>query len=250
MSISAQSQASVPPAPAWIVTKALQWSLGPLSIDCSSNASKSLLSLLRGRRGCRRRTRRRRPPRPARSRPARSSPWPTRASNGLMTPLSVFSSAMTALALSWSFQNVGPSISAWRLVAAGLLFAEVKESLVGGRSDRSRSWPIASARHPSALHSSLQDEIKTFAAVALARPGGRPARFDDPLKPIARTATSPVDRPAGRAPHGPDPDHELFDPHRTPVVGRLAPSPTGGLHLGHARTFLIAWLAARRPADG
>jgi glutamyl-tRNA synthetase len=30
------------------------------------------------------------------------------------------------------------------------------------------------------------------------------------------------------------------------VIGRLAPSPTGGLHLGHARTFLIAWLAARR----
>lgn len=29
-------------------------------------------------------------------------------------------------------------------------------------------------------------------------------------------------------------------------TGRLAPSPTGGLHLGHARTFLIAWLAARR----
>ncbi len=32
----------------------------------------------------------------------------------------------------------------------------------------------------------------------------------------------------------------------SPVVGRLAPSPTGGLHLGHARTFLIAWLAARQ----
>src|SRR3954447_25657014 len=30
-----------------------------------------------------------------------------------------------------------------------------------------------------------------------------------------------------------------------PIAGRLAPSPTGGLHLGHARTFLIAWLAAR-----
>src|SRR5262249_45132779 len=29
------------------------------------------------------------------------------------------------------------------------------------------------------------------------------------------------------------------------TVGRLAPSPTGGLHLGHARTFLIAWVAAR-----
>ncbi|MDX2037670.1 MAG: tRNA glutamyl-Q(34) synthetase GluQRS [Isosphaeraceae bacterium] len=29
------------------------------------------------------------------------------------------------------------------------------------------------------------------------------------------------------------------------VVGRLAPSPTGGLHVGHARTFLVAWLAVR-----
>ncbi len=31
-----------------------------------------------------------------------------------------------------------------------------------------------------------------------------------------------------------------------PACGRLAPSPTGGLHLGHARSFLIAWLASRR----
>lgn len=30
-----------------------------------------------------------------------------------------------------------------------------------------------------------------------------------------------------------------------PVVGRLAPSPTGAQHLGNARTYLIAWLAAR-----
>lgn len=29
------------------------------------------------------------------------------------------------------------------------------------------------------------------------------------------------------------------------VVGRLAPSPTGLLHLGHARTFLVAWWSAR-----
>ena len=28
-------------------------------------------------------------------------------------------------------------------------------------------------------------------------------------------------------------------------VGRLAPSPTGALHLGNVRTFLIAWLRAR-----
>ncbi len=32
-------------------------------------------------------------------------------------------------------------------------------------------------------------------------------------------------------------------------VGRLAPSPTGAQHVGNARTYLIAWLAARR-ADG
>jgi glutamyl-tRNA synthetase len=28
-------------------------------------------------------------------------------------------------------------------------------------------------------------------------------------------------------------------------TGRLAPTPSGGLHLGNARTFLIAWLSAR-----
>jgi len=31
----------------------------------------------------------------------------------------------------------------------------------------------------------------------------------------------------------------------TPPVGRLAPSPTGLLHLGHARTFLLAWWSIR-----
>jgi glutamyl-tRNA synthetase len=30
-----------------------------------------------------------------------------------------------------------------------------------------------------------------------------------------------------------------------PVVGRLAPSPTGAQHLGNARTYLLAWLSAR-----
>lgn len=30
-----------------------------------------------------------------------------------------------------------------------------------------------------------------------------------------------------------------------PVVGRLAPSPTGAQHVGNARTYLIAWLSAR-----
>src|SRR3954449_12278791 len=31
-----------------------------------------------------------------------------------------------------------------------------------------------------------------------------------------------------------------------PPAGRLAPSPTGAQHVGNARTYLIAWLAARR----
>ncbi len=30
------------------------------------------------------------------------------------------------------------------------------------------------------------------------------------------------------------------------IVGRLAPSPTGALHLGNARSFLLAWLHARQ----
>lgn len=35
----------------------------------------------------------------------------------------------------------------------------------------------------------------------------------------------------------------LYD--RRMVTGRLAPTPSGGLHLGNARTFLVAWLSAR-----
>ena len=38
-----------------------------------------------------------------------------------------------------------------------------------------------------------------------------------------------------------------MDSHRptVAVTGRLAPTPSGGLHLGNARTFLVAWLSAR-----
>jgi glutamyl-tRNA synthetase len=35
------------------------------------------------------------------------------------------------------------------------------------------------------------------------------------------------------------------NPATLPHRGRLAPSPTGAQHIGNARTFLIAWLAAR-----
>jgi glutamyl-tRNA synthetase len=33
--------------------------------------------------------------------------------------------------------------------------------------------------------------------------------------------------------------------HSPPVVGRLAPSPTGAQHIGNARTYLLAWLSVR-----
>lgn len=38
---------------------------------------------------------------------------------------------------------------------------------------------------------------------------------------------------------------EVLEKPLTPYVGRLAPSPTGALHLGNVRTFMIAWLRAR-----
>lgn len=36
-----------------------------------------------------------------------------------------------------------------------------------------------------------------------------------------------------------------FCSRQTTTTGRLAPSPTGGLHIGNARTFLFAWLVVR-----
>lgn len=37
----------------------------------------------------------------------------------------------------------------------------------------------------------------------------------------------------------------MSHPHEVPARGRLAPSPTGVLHLGNARSFLLAWLDVR-----
>jgi glutamyl-tRNA synthetase len=37
----------------------------------------------------------------------------------------------------------------------------------------------------------------------------------------------------------------LNDAHERPLIGRLAPSPTGAQHIGNARTYLLAWLSVR-----
>src|SRR3954454_10885320 len=51
-----------------------------------------------------------------------------------------------------------------------------------------------------------------------------------------RTAPLPVTHAA----------HSIFrSPAATAVRGRFAPSPTGALHVGNARTALLAWLHAR-----
>ena len=61
-------------------------------------------------------------------------------------------------------------------------------------------------------------------------------------------ARSGAPAPADRAPGGgaaPQPSAPSDAPAPAPIVGRLAPSPTGELHVGHARSFLLAWWHAR-----
>src|SRR5260221_109178 len=36
-----------------------------------------------------------------------------------------------------------------------------------------------------------------------------------------------------------------MSPENSPIIGRLAPSPTGAQHVGNARTYLLAWLSIR-----
>ena len=147
ISISDQSQASVPPAPAWIVTNALQWSFGPLSIERNSNAVKSASACLQAARISSSNS-----SVSASSASSivawRLSAWRTRASNGLRTVLRPFSSCDDGLGL----LLVVPEGRAVHLllerVAMRLLFAEVKESLAVGGSCRSRLWPFVSVRRP------------------------------------------------------------------------------------------------------
>ncbi|ARA92330.1 tRNA glutamyl-Q(34) synthetase GluQRS [Rhodothermaceae bacterium RA] len=71
-------------------------------------------------------------------------------------------------------------------------------------------------------------------------------KVDTPLPDPLRRLSRP-ERPVA-SPPGPDPsppaDGRLSGSVR-PVRGRYAPSPTGWLHVGNARTALVAWLSVR-----
>lgn len=61
-----------------------------------------------------------------------------------------------------------------------------------------------------------------------------------PPDPTPRSAATGVARRSAAV-------FQISHPHpHPPVVGRLAPSPTGALHLGNARSFLLAWLSIRQ----
>lgn len=63
-------------------------------------------------------------------------------------------------------------------------------------------------------------------------------------------AQGPNDAPTNDAPTNDSPISDALAsdarPPSKPLVGRLAPSPTGALHVGNARSFLLAWLSARQ----
>jgi len=65
-------------------------------------------------------------------------------------------------------------------------------------------------------------------------------RGPEALSSITRTRSQ-----AGRTPKSQQPEETPIGADR-PETTRLAPSPTGALHLGNARTFLINWAMARR----
>src|SRR5262245_9012726 len=80
-------------------------------------------------------------------------------------------------------------------------------------SSSSWSWAMRGSATLSAAHGSRKGRAR------------RPVH--DPSTPVPRAGAAPDVLP------------------RPVIVGRLAPSPTGRLHLGHARTFLLAWWQTR-----
>ncbi len=79
-----------------------------------------------------------------------------------------------------------------------------------------------------------------MAAVAMGRRCLHSSRLIRRVRPPSMTWSNPLSRRCE-----PAKTVEVQRDEEPRTIGRLAPSPTGGLHLGHARTFLIAWLAAR-----
>ena len=211
------------------------------------------------------------------------SAWRTRSSNGLRTSSSAFSSWMISLAFSWSFQNVGLFIScssasrracfspkskrvskledlvddgSWRFVSVRgprCMAPGLRSGI--RRANRSLRWSVRlnagrdASSHPSIRadrairgQSNLNQHSSQGSIAAAAMPllfrlfcFSRNGRYND-------FRDRSCERDQRRLTCG---SERTGADRSRPIVGRLAPSPTGGLHLGHARTFLIAWLAAR-----
>ena len=112
---------------------------------------------------------------------------------------------------------------------------QVKESLVNGQSSRSHFLHFASAPCP-------RPRSPTKKALDIIPSG------DLPTGPVGTYTLHRFGTRRTAEPHNLASLSLMIANFAT--LGRLAPSPTGGLHLGHARTFLAAWLCSRSKNGG
>src|SRR3954463_3011123 len=77
---------------------------------------------------------------------------------------------------------------------------------------------------------------------------GGPAGGHAAGRPASRRVAAAVGGGRGRAGVRPGRSRAACSQRRLTMVGRFAPSPSGLMHLGNARTALLAWLDARARA--
>ena len=177
---------------------------------------------------------------------SRSSAWPTSSSNGLRTRVERLQLVDDGLGLVLVVPEVGPVHLALRARRVG---PACRPSQRESRRLTIRSITLLASRFSSASIGRLPVAFGQRSAPAAAT---RPARsatvglYGAGPSPASRTGPGrrpvPIRRSDGGCRSAMAESGTIAD---ADVVGRLAPSPTGGLHVGHARTFLIAWLMAR-----
>ena len=145
--------------------------------------------------------------------------------------MSVFSSAMTSLAFSWSFQKVGPFITASSSSRRASLSPKSKRvSEMDDPLDHALGRTLQFHFHgPDSPWKSRR--FGTMAGVVGRRPASLTIRPD---RGFGDQTNLPETRQV-LARHDAVHDPSAASPLRRPA----------GLHLGHARTFLAAWLSAR-----